>query len=157
MRTAGRQGGFTIIEVMIVVMIIGVLASIVLPAIRNYTARAKMSEAILAFAPCRLMITEGYLSGGDPPTEGNWGCEITSNASKYVDSISTKDPGPVVKVSLRGFSDLRIDTMDLTLMPLDNTGSPPSGPGSAVRTWRCGSAADGTQVPPQYLPASCRG
>jgi type IV pilus assembly protein PilA len=157
MRRGSRQGGYTIIEVMIVVMIIGVLASIVLPAIRNYTARAKMSEALLAFAPCRLMITEGYLSGGDPPTEGNWGCEVTSNASKYVDSISTRDPGPVIKVSLRGFSDLRIDTMDLTLMPLDNTGSPPSGPGSAVRTWRCGSAADGTQVPPQYLPASCRG
>ena len=42
MRTASRQGGFTIIEVMIVVMIIGVLASIILPAIRSYTARAKM-------------------------------------------------------------------------------------------------------------------
>jgi type IV pilus assembly protein PilA len=63
----------------------------------------------------------------------------------------------VIKVSLRGFSDLRIDTMDLTMMPLDNTGSPPIGAGSTVRTWRCGSAADGTQVPVQFLPASCRG
>jgi type IV pilus assembly protein PilA len=157
MRTASRQGGFTIIEVMIVVMIIGVLASIVLPAIRSYTARAKMSEALLAFAPCRNIITEIYQSGGDPPTPGNWGCEITSNASKYVDTISTWDPGPVIKVSLRGFSDLRIDTHDLTMMPLDNTGSPASGIGSVVRTWRCGSAADGTQVPAQFLPASCRG
>jgi type IV pilus assembly protein PilA len=142
---------------MIVVMIIGVLASIVLPAIRGYTARAKMSEALLAFAPCRNIITEIYQSGGAPPTPGNWGCEITSNASKYVDSISTQDPGPVIKVSLRGFSDLRIDTHDLTMMPLDNTGSPASGTGSVVRTWRCGSAADGTQVPAQFLPASCRG
>ncbi len=157
MRTASRQGGYTIIELMIVVMVIGVLASIVLPAIRSYTARAKMSEALLAFAPCRNAITEVYLSGGDPPTPGNWGCEITSNASTYVDSVSTSDPGPVIKVSLRGFSDLRIDTMDLTMMPLDNTGSPPSGAGSVVRSWRCGSAADGTQVPVQFLPASCRG
>jgi type IV pilus assembly protein PilA len=157
MRTASRQGGFTIIEVMIVTMIIGVLASIALPIVRSYTARAKMSEALLAFAPCRNAITEIYQAGGDPPAPGNWGCEIASNASKYVDSISTQDPGPVIKVSLRGFSDLRIDTMDLTLMPLDNTGNPPSGAGSAVRTWRCGSPADGTQVPPQYLPASCRG
>jgi len=157
MRTAGKQGGFTIIELMIVVMIIGVVASIVLPAVRSYTARAKMSEALLAFAPCRNAITEIYQGGGDPPTPGNWGCEITSNASKYVDTITTVDPGPVIKVSLRGFSDLRIDTMDLTLMPLDNTGSPPSGAGSAVTRWRCGSAGDGTQVPVAFLPASCRG
>src|SRR5712691_11268996 len=139
MRTASRQGGYTIIEVMIVTMIIGVVASIVLPAIRSYTARAKMSEALLAFAPCRNAITEVYLAGGDPPPPGNWGCEITSNASKYVDIVTTADPGPVIKVSRRGFSDLRIDTKDLTLMPLDNTGNPPSGAGSSVRRWRCGS------------------
>ena len=155
--TNSRQAGFTIVELMIVIMVIGVLAAIVLPNVRTNAARARMSEAILALTPCKNAVAELYNSGGDPPGAGNWGCEITSNASKYVDSISTKDPGPVIKVSLRGFSDLRIDTMDLTLMPLDNTGSPPSGPGSAVRTWRCGSAADGTQVPAQYLPASCRG
>jgi len=157
MRRAGSQAGFTIIEVMIVVMIIGVLASIVLPSIRSYAARAKMSEALLAFAPCRNMITEGYLSGGDPPAEGDWGCEITSNASKYVDMVLTKDPGPMIVVSLRGFTDLRIDTHDLTLMPLDSAGNPTSGPGSVVRRWRCGSVVDGTNVPAQYLPASCRG
>jgi len=148
--------GFTIIEVMIVVTIISVLASIVMPFIRVNTIRVKMSEAILAFGTCRNMVTEMYQAGGDIPDEGAWGCEITKDASRYVDSVQTKDPGKIV-VSLRGFNDGRIDFNDLTLMPLDNTGNPPSGNGAPIRRWRCGAAADGTNVPPQYLPTSCRG
>jgi hypothetical protein len=73
-----------------------------------------------------------------------------------VDSISTDDVG-VIKASLRGFGDLRIDFHDVTIAPLDNTGSLPTGGGVALRTWRCGSPVDGTSVPPQYLPNSCRG
>ena len=141
---------------MIVTMIIGVLAALVLPSIRTNTARVKMSEALLAFGPCRNMVAELYLSGGDPPAPNSWGCEVIKDASTYVDSISTSDVG-MIKVSLRGFNDLRIDFNDLTLMPLDNTGTPPTGAGSSVRRWRCGSAGDGTTVPPQFLPSSCRG
>src|SRR5262245_11693224 len=129
--------GFTIIEVMIVVTIISVLASIVMPFIRVNTIRVKMSEAILAFGTCRNMVTEMYQAGGDIPDEGAWGCEITKDASRYVDSVQTKDPGKIV-VSLRGFNDGRIDFNDLTLMPLDNTGNPPSGNGAPIRRWRCG-------------------
>jgi hypothetical protein len=73
-----------------------------------------------------------------------------------VDSVQV-DPIGKITVSLHGFGDLRIDTFDITLMPLDNTGNPPSGNGAPVRRWRCGSAGDGTSVLSQYLPASCRG
>jgi type IV pilus assembly protein PilA len=152
------NAGFTILEVMGVIMIMGVLTALVLPTIRVNTVRAKMSEVIMAFAPCRNMITEVYLSGGDPPPNGEWGCEITTDASIYVDSITTHDFG-MIKVSLRGFKDGRLDTKDVTLMPLDNTGTPPAGGGTPVRRWRCGSATDGTgtTVPLEYLPSSCRG
>lgn len=150
-----RQGGFTIVEIMIVVMIIGVLASIVLPGYRSGAARARMSEAILALATCKNQVTELYQSGGDPPGAGNWGCEA-ANVSTYVDSITTDDVG-VIKASLRGFTDLRIDFHDITLAPLDNTGSLPVGGGSLVRAWRCGNAGDGTSVPANFLPNSCRG
>ncbi|MGB7587639.1 MAG: pilin [Solirubrobacterales bacterium] len=156
MPRVNRQAGFTIIEVMIVTMIIGVLAALVLPSIRLNTARVKLSEALLASAPCRNMVSELYVSGGDPPGPNSWGCEVTSNASTYVDSVTTDDLG-MITVSLRGFNDLRIDFHDLTLMPLDNTGSPPSGAGSQIRRWRCGSPVDGTSVPSQFLPNSCRG
>ena len=151
----GRQTGFTIVEIMIVVMIIGVLAALVLPSLRSNAVRAKMSEAILALGTCKNQVSELYLSGGDPPGAGNWGCE-SSNVSTYVDTISTDDVG-TIKASLRGFGDLRIDFHDITLAPLDNTGSLPSGGGQPVRQWRCGNAGDGTSVPPNYLPGSCRG
>lgn len=141
---------------MIVIMIIGVLAGLVLPAVKANAVRARMSEAILALSSCKNAVTELYNSGGDPPGAGNWGCEA-SNVSMYVDTIDTNPEG-VIKASLRGFGDLRIDFHDLTLAPLDNTGSLPS-PGGLVRTWRCGSPTDwtGTNVPSQYLPGSCRG
>jgi prepilin-type N-terminal cleavage/methylation domain-containing protein len=158
MRTAKKQSGFTIIEVMLVTMIIGVLAAMVLPNIRVEMARVKMSEALLAFGTCRNMVTELYNSGGDSPGAGNWGCEsvVGTPVSIYVDSVSTEEDG-LIKVSLRGFNDLRIDTMDLTLAPLDNTGSRAVA-GSIVRRWRCGSIADGTSVSlTKYLPGSCRG
>ena len=61
------QKGFTLIELMIVVAIIGILAAIALPAYQDYTVRAKMSEVILAMCACRTSITEVYQSGGTPP------------------------------------------------------------------------------------------
>ena len=157
MRRTNSQAGFTIVELMIVIMVIGVLAAIVLPNVKANAIRARMSEAILALTPCKNAVAEVYNSGGDPPGAGNWGCEITTDASQYVDSIVTSDEG-VIKASLRGFNDLRIDFHNLTLAPLDSTGALPV-PGGLVRTWRCGSPTDwtGTNVPSQYLPGSCRG
>jgi len=157
MRRTNRQAGFTIIEVMLVTMIIGVLAALVLPSIRVETARVKMSEALLAFGTCRNMVTELYNSGGDSPGAGSWGCESPAGVpvSVYVDSVRTEENG-TIKVQLRGFNDLRIDVHDLTLAPLDNTGNL-AVDGSIVRRWRCGSIIDGTDVPAKYLPGSCRG
>ncbi len=154
--TNSRQAGFTIVELMIVIMIIGVLAAIVLPNVKANATRARMSEAILALAPCKNAVTELYNSGGDPPGADQWGCEISAEASQYVDSIRTSPEG-IIKASLRGFNDLRINTHDLTLAPLDNTGNLPAGGGSTVRGWRCGSGLDGTDVPAQFLPGSCKG
>ncbi|TMG73999.1 MAG: pilin [Betaproteobacteria bacterium] len=156
MRRTNNQAGFTILEVMGVIMIMGVLTALVLPTVRTNAVRAKMSEAIMAFGPCRNMITEVYLSGGSSPGAGLWGCEIDKDASQYVDSVLTEDGGKI-RVTLQGFNDGRLNTKDLTLTPLDNTGTPMDGTGGFVRSWRCGSALDGTDVPPQYLPSSCRG
>jgi len=155
MRRTNSQAGFTIVELMIVVMIIGVLAALVLPSIRANAVRVRMAEAILALDTCKNVISELYNSGGDPPGAGNWSCEAT-NVSTYVDSITTTEEG-VIRASLRGFNDLRIDFHDLTLAPLDNFGNLPA-PGTIIRSWRCGSPADSTTpVPSQYLPGSCRG
>jgi len=157
MRAYGRERGFTILEIMIIVTIIGILVALVLPNMRSSAARARMTEAMLAFGPCRALVTEVYGSAGDAaPAANEWGCEITTNASQYVDSVQTTAEG-TIKLSLKGFNDLRIDFHTLTLAPLDNTGNLPSGNGLPVTRWRCGSPIDLTDVPAQFLPSSCRG
>lgn len=157
MRRYGKESGFTIVEIMIIVTIIGILVALVLPNMRSSATRARMSEAMLAFGPCRALVTEVYAAAPDTlPAPGEWGCEVASNASQYVDTITTGPDGKIT-ASLHGFGDLRINTHDLTLQPLDNTGNPPSANGTPVTRWRCGSPTDGTDVPAQYLPSSCRG
>lgn len=157
MRRYGKESGFTIVEIMIIVTIIGVLVALVLPNMRSSATRARMTEAMLAFGPCRALVTEIYGAAGDAPGANEWGCEITTNASQYVDSVQTTAEG-TIKLSLKGFGDLRVDFHTLTLAPLDNTGNLPSGNGAPVTRWRCGNGpTDGTDVPAQFLPSSCRG
>ena len=156
MRTVHK--GFTLIEFMIVVAIIGILVSILMPQVRSYTARAKVSEAVLAFSNCRNTIHEFYLSSSNLPGADNWGCEI-EKPSRYVERIRTDDAG-VIRITLGNqIGDLRLAIHDITLAPLNASGMVmrEEDLGSPVRRWRCGSTIDGTDVKPDFLPASCRG
>ncbi len=154
------QKGFTLIELMIVVAIIGILAAVALPAYQDYTIRAKMSEVILAMSACRTSITEVYQSGGSGGGVANgWGCEITpSQATKYVEQVVTTANG-AVRATVKGIG-TQVNTSVVSLTPLADATTPAvyDGTSKALFGWRCGNTNDGTSANiAKYLPGSCRG
>lgn len=160
---AQMQKGFTLIELMIVVAIIGILAAVALPAYQDYTVRAKVSEVVLAASSCRTAITETVQSatGTTLPGAGAWGCEAggtTTAASKYVQSVTTSDAG-VVTVTTTAAADLKdaaSKAIILTPYTSDTTALTNTSVGSNVFKWVCGPAGT-AGMPPKYLPGSCRG
>ena len=149
------QQGFTLIELMIVVAIIGILAAVALPAYQDYTAKAKVSEIILAASACRTAVADVYQTGTTAPGANNWGCESTSQTSKYVASIATDPAGKVtVTSSVDTGLPAAARSVTVTLAPTDAVGAPLTAwaPNTVVGGFKC---APGT-MPGKYLPGSCK-
>lgn len=140
------QKGFTLIELMIVVAIIGILAAVALPAYQDYTKRAKVSEVILAASQCRTSITEVRQTITNPasiPDGGDWGCEQSVPSTQYVALIETSDEGGI-RVTARNVG-AGVDGGFVILWPSLN--------GTEVNGWLCGPG--GTMLA-KFLPGSCR-
>ncbi|MBF0357825.1 MAG: pilin [Magnetococcales bacterium] len=149
-----QQEGFTLIELMIVIAIIGILAAVALPAYQDYTVRAKVSEAILFGSSAKSSVSEYYISQATMPTdETEAGVSTTAPAGSVVDSLTYDDTNTttgvitvVVDIDEDGTYEQANGDGQFTL----------TGVGSSTGvTWTC--AVGGTNpILAKYLPANCR-
>ena len=159
MKTSGKSSrGFTLIELMIVVAIIGVLASIAMPAYQDYAKRSKISEALAALGHCKSEVSS-YLQTNInlPSAASRFGCEKASAVTAYVASVQTGADGSI-GIRLQDIDPL-INGRVLSMVPVDRNGNLFTTGNVQVHKWICGSTTLGIQkttVPPNYLPKSCR-
>jgi type IV pilus assembly protein PilA len=142
------QQGFTLIELMIVVAIIGILAAIAIPAYQDYITRSKVTEVVTAADACKTSVAEYYQSQGVLPADLNAsGC--SSNATGFVASLNVTNGVISVAPSATLITAMGGNGTQFVLSPTAGATA------DLPLTWTCNTAA-GTDFPTKYLPANCR-
>jgi len=142
------QQGFTLIELMIVVAIIGILAAIAIPAYQDYIIRSQVSEGPALSGGVQTTVSEfwsdkGTLTGANSDA---YGIPTPTNVKgNYVTQVAVADG--LITVTYGNKANAKITGKELVISPITNIGS---------IQWTCKSLAGGTNIPAAYLPSSCR-
>jgi type IV pilus assembly protein PilA len=159
------QQGFTLIELMIVVAIIGILAAIAIPAYQDYTIRSKVTELINAAGVCKTSIAEYYQSKGYMPADTTTaGCSDQGTANSGAPVVAAGN----IQVTAAGGLSGQLSGKDVfaykagcstaTTAPTVSGGCAVASGNSAppIQVWFCDATQAGTTILPKYLPATCR-
>lgn len=168
------QQGFTLIELMIVVAIIGILAAIAIPAYQDYTVRAKVTELLSVADSAKTGVAEAWTSGGLPgvtafATAFDADSANTGGVSKYVASVSIDTTNGAITITSSNDGSLPTAAQGKTIVLQPNVGKAVLTAGaSGAIDWACGSSTNTTAtsegltistpgtMPGKYVPTQCQ-
>jgi type IV pilus assembly protein PilA len=153
----GIQKGFTLIELMIVVAIIGILAAVALPAYQDYTARSKITEVMLQVDSCKTALSEFIQSNSAFPADANAaGCSTTATTKYMAAGVTVSSTNGLITSGAIQSVATGADTKHILLQPTTDAArtAAMAAASNAIQGWSCGT--DATAANYKFFPASCR-